>query len=71
MASKPEGDLLDRNIDIMLAGASLAHELRYALANGASFGEDILKALEKFTAAQNARNQYIEATDAYLKGLRS
>ena len=69
--NKPEGDLLDRNIDIMLAASSLAHELRYALANGASFDENVLKALEKFTAAQNARNQYIEATDTYLRGLRS
>ena len=66
--SKPEGDLLDRNIDIMLAGASLAHEVRYALANGANLHEDIVKALDKFTAAQNARNAYIEATDAWLKG---
>lgn len=71
MASKPVGDLTDLNIDIMLAASSLAHEIRYAAANGASVHEDILKALEKFTASQNARNQYIEATDAYLRGGKS
>lgn len=65
---KPQGDLMSRNIDIALAGASLAHELRYALANGANLHEDIVRALDNFTAAQNARNAYIEAMDAYLRG---
>lgn len=65
---KPEGDLLDKNLDLMLAAGDLAHELRYAVANGAKFNECIMQALDKYYTAQHARNAYIEATDIWLKG---